>query len=187
VQSRTRLANRGFTLIEVMITVVLIGILAGLGVYGVGKYIRTSKTSEATRMIASIKAAQESYKGETFAYLDVSGAKSVAALTSFYPRTTPDTKIHGWGDVSTTVGQRWRELGVRPDGPVYFAYGCAAGSAADAVSGHGSSQTVTNWPANVTAPWYVVRAVGDLDGDGTRSNFVSASFTDQIIVDKEDE
>jgi prepilin-type N-terminal cleavage/methylation domain-containing protein len=187
VQSRARLATRGFTLVEVMITVVIIGILAGLGVYGVGKYIRSSKTSEATRMIGSIKAAQESYKGETFTYLDVSGAKSIATLTSFYPRTTPDSKIHGWGDVSTAVGQRWRELGVQPDGPVYFAYGCAAGLAADAVSGHGSSETINNWPGNAGAPWYVVRAVGDLDGDSTRSNFVSASFTGQIFIDREDE
>ena len=169
-----------------MVTIVIIGILAGLAVYGVGKYLRASKSSEATRMIAAIKSAQESYKGETFNYLDVSGAKSVATLATFYPTTTPDNRMRGWGDTSTPVGQRWRDLGVRPDSPVYFAYGCAAGTQADTVSGAGL--TITNWPpAGFAAPWYVVRAVGDLDADTTYSNFVSSSFTGQVFIERDDE
>jgi type IV pilus assembly protein PilA len=170
-----------------MIIVVIMGILAGLAVYGVGKYVRAAKTGEAIQMIGSIKAAQESYKSETFTYLDVSGAKSLASMSSFYPTTAPDGKLRGWGDVSTDVGKAWRSLGVEPDGPVRFAYGCAAGGAGDAVAAHGTSQTVANWPATLTAPWYVVRAVGDLDADSTRSIYVSGSFTGQIIIDKEGE
>lgn len=186
-QVRTRLANRGFTLIEVMITVAIMGILAGLAVYGVGKYIRSSKSGEAVAMIASIKSAQEAYKAETFVYLDVSGSNKLDNMSSFYPTDDPDDRLRGWGDVSTDVGKAWRSLGVNPGGPVRFAYGCAAGTAANAVAAHGTTQTVDNWPTTSGSPWYVVRAVGDLDNDNTNSVFVSASFTGQIIIDKEGE
>jgi hypothetical protein len=48
--------------------------------------------------------------------------------------------------------------------------------------------TVANWPSSSNgAPWYVVRAVGDLDADGIQSVYASASFTGQVIVDKEGE
>jgi type IV pilus assembly protein PilA len=187
VQVRARLATRGFTLIEVMITVAIIGILASLAVYGVGKYIRSSKSGEATTMIGAIKAAQEAYKAETFLYLDVSGVNNINDLSTFYPTNDPDDQLRGWGDVSTNVGRAWRSLGVNPGGPVRFTYGCAAGTAAHAVSGPGTSETVENWPATSSAPWYVVRAVGDLDDDGTESVFVSASFTGQIIIEREGE
>jgi type IV pilus assembly protein PilA len=187
VRARRNLTARGFTLVEVMVTVAIMGILAGLAVYGVGKYIRASKTGEALQMIGAIKAAQETYKSDTFAYLDVSGTNDLANMSSFYPTINPDDKLRGWGDVSTPVGQKWRALGVAPDAPVRFAYGCAAGGAGDAVTGHGSSQTVANWPTAISAPWYVVRAVGDFDGDDNDSIYASASFTGQIIVDREGE
>jgi type IV pilus assembly protein PilA len=187
VQVRARLATRGFTLIEVMITVAIMGILASLAVYGVGKYIRSSKSGEATTMIAAIKAAQEAYKAETFLYLDVSGVNNIDDMSTFYPTNDPDDQVRGWGEVTTKVGQRWRALGVNPGGPVRFTYGCAAGTAANAVAGPGTSEPVENWPATSSAPWYVVRAVGDLDDDDTRSVFVSASFTGQILIDKEGE
>jgi type IV pilus assembly protein PilA len=186
VQVRTRLANRGFTLIEVMITVAIMGILAGLAVYGVGKYIRSSKSGEAVAMIASIKSAQEAYKAETFLYLDVSGNNELVE-SSFYPTGDPDDRLHGWGDVSTDVGKAWQSLGVNPGGPVRFAYGCAAGTAAKAVPAHGTTLTLSDWPTTSGSPWYVVRAVGDLDNDDTKSRFVSASFTGHIIIDKEGE
>jgi type IV pilus assembly protein PilA len=179
---------RGFTLIEAMVVVAIVGILATLGVYGVRKYILSAKASEAIQMIGSIKAAQESYKSETFSYLDVSGSSSMDDLTKFYPTSTPSNKAHGWGDTSTDQGKAFQTLGVHADAPVYFAYGCAAGDGSNAVPAPGTSMTVDNWPSTSGgAPWYVVRAVGDLDADDVQSVYVSASFTGQIIVDKEGE
>jgi len=139
-------------------------------------------------MIGSIKAAQESYRSETFAYLDVSGAHALADkdFSTFYPTTTPGSQAVQWGDaagVPTSVP--WQTLGVIADAPVRFTYGCAADAADTSVTGAG--MTVGNWPEKSTQPWYVVRAVGDLDGDKTYSNFVSSSFVGQIFIDKEGE
>jgi len=180
---RSKRHASGFTLIELMVTVAIVGVLATLAVYGVGKYIRSSKSSEAIQMIGSIKAAQEQYRAETFAYKDPNGDHTL----TYYPATTPSNQAVAWGVASPGQGAAFRELGVRPDAPVRFVYGCAAGGGNDSVPGAGTSYTVTGWPTTQTQPWYVVRAAGDLDADGTQSIFVSASFVDRIFIDNEGE
>jgi prepilin-type N-terminal cleavage/methylation domain-containing protein len=182
VRPTQRRINRGFTLVELMAVVAIVAILATLATYGVNKYIQSSKSSEAIQMIGSIKAAQEQYRAETFAYLDVSGSH---ALTNHYPATSPSKSVYGWGDTSTAQGKKFLELGVVADAPVHFVYACAAGDGSSSVPPAG--MTVANWPSTMQQPWYVVQALGDLDGDGVKSTFVSSSFTSRIFTDKEGE
>lgn len=165
--------------------VAIVAILATLSVYGVRKYIQASKSSEAIQMIGSIKAGQESYRAETFTYLDVSGSNS---LSVFYPMSTPSNKAYAWGDLSSAPGKAYQTLGVSPDAPVYLAYACAAGDGSIAIPSPGVTPTTGSWPSSSDgAPWYVVKAVGDLDADGTTSTYVSSSFLGQIIIDKDGE
>ena len=164
--------------------VAIVGILATLAVYGVKKYLASSKSAEAIQMIGSIKAAQESYRSETFNYLDVSGAHALSGLSTFYPTSSPSPQGVQWGVTSTAQGAAWQTLGITASAPVRFTYGCAAGTTENVAA---PGMTVANWPATLTQPWYVVRAVGDLDGDGTYSNFVSSNFAGQIFIDKEGE
>lgn len=180
--------SRGFTLVELMAVVAIVGILATLAVYGVRKYIQSAKASEAIQMIGAIKTAQEAYKSETFGYLDVSGSHTLSGTTGFYPTATPSSKAYGWGSLTSEQGKAFRTLGVQADAPVRFAYGCAAGDGSNPIPGHGTSQVIANWPSESGGvPWYVARAVGDLDDDGDQSIYTSGSFTGQIIIDKEGE
>jgi len=161
-----------------MVVVAIVAVLAALATYGVSKYVSSSKTSEAVHMISTIKAAQETYKDETFTYLDVSGSRT---LTNYYPvNATPGQSKVQWGGTDVVSG-RWSELGVNAAGPVLFVYACAAGAAADAFPAPGADITITNWPAAQTAPWYIVKAYADLASGGDQSVFVGASFTSQLV------
>jgi prepilin-type N-terminal cleavage/methylation domain-containing protein len=181
VRALQRGINRGFTLVEMMVVVAITGLLATVAVYGVNKYIQSSKSTEAIQMIGAIKAAQEQYRIETYTYKDVSGTNTL----TYYPQSSPTNKAYAWGDTTSVEGLGYRELGVSTDAPVRFVYGCAAGLSNNKVPT--PAMSVANWPATSQQPWYVVQALGDFDADGVQSVYVSSSFTSRVFADREGE
>src|SRR5689334_1283999 len=51
----TARSEEGFTLVELMIVVAIIGVLAALAVYGIARYMKHAKTAEATRALGDIE------------------------------------------------------------------------------------------------------------------------------------
>ena len=165
---------------ELMAVVAIVGILAMIATVSVRKYVASSKTTEAVQMIGSIKGAQETYKDETFKYLNVS--TDLSGSGSFFPANPKpgQQKMNFAG--SGVMADAWHQLGVLSDAPVLFVYACTAGSAATPVTGL-VDMTVANWPTNLGKPWYAVEARADLNGDGTtpKTVFVSGSFAGEIF------
>ncbi len=139
----------GFTLIELMIGVVIVGILAGLAIPSFQGYVYRSRVSEAVSMLNEIKQRQESYRSKYGQYCAVNGLDWGA----YNPATLPGVNPVPW---PTTIA--WEQLGVVPPGPVRFQYATVAGGPADTPPASSNLQ-----PGDF---WYAAQAQGDLDGDG---------------------
>jgi len=176
---RNRRHTRGVTLIELMIVVAMVGVLAALGTVGYKRYISSAKTSEATQMLGTIKSSQEAFKAETFRYFNVSGD-----LESYYPQGSVDdigTKKYAWeGGKPDSAGTNFQTLGVTSSAPVQYGYAVQAGSANQDLPNLPLGFATPTWP-DPGGPWYVAVAAGDLDGDGTRSGFMTSSLHGEII------
>jgi type IV pilus assembly protein PilA len=184
--------SRGFTLIELMIVVVIVGILATLAVVGYRKLVQSSHVSEATGMVQNIRVAQEAYHSETQIYADISTAfpDGVTATAGLYPRTPQYGVVTAWGAACTAclAGMDWSMLPLHVDGPVLFGYATVAGAAnlvptPATVSVNGGTVT---FPNPSTADWYIIGAEGELDNNPSgRTVVYGTSWTNQLLVSNE--
>jgi len=176
--SARRAAARGFTMAELMAVVAIVGILALIATVGYRKYVAHAKTAEVMTMFSAIKIAEEAYKDETFQYLGPS--PDLTSASSFYPDNSAPGKQKMNFAGAGTGATAWQQLGVQAAGPVLFVYACTAG-ANSAPTALGSDITVSNWPSTVAAPWYVVKARADIQGNGVSTVFATASFTGDLF------
>jgi prepilin-type N-terminal cleavage/methylation domain-containing protein len=173
---RSNACDPGFTLIELMIVVVIMGVLSTLATYGVRKYLLEAKKAEAASMLTQIRVAEEAYRDETFNYL---GATS---FDQWHPTSTPGGQKYSWGAASTVRTQFFDPLGVSPDGVVEYAYAVVAGTAG---SGLPTIPTTTSFAfPTPTGPFYIAMAKADLDDDGTYTYALTYSGTSAIHIDQ---
>jgi type IV pilus assembly protein PilA len=170
--------SRGFTLIEMMIVVVIVGILATLAVLGYRSLIRSSHVTEATGMVQNIRIAQESYHAETQRYANVS-----SGLDQYYPGTPAYNVARGWGAAADFKDVPWSALPVHVDGPVLFGYATVAGSPGDGFSPPTTVDAVTvSFPTPVT-DWFIINAKGVLDTSASvHTQVIGSSWTNQVSV-----
>jgi len=73
---------RGFTLLELVVVVIILGILATLGFTQYTKMVEKGRTSEAKMVLGQIRSAQQAYRLEYGAYTTVMGNLSVQPPTA---------------------------------------------------------------------------------------------------------
>lgn len=158
--------RNGFTTIELLIGVAIVGILAALAIPTFKGYVYRGRVNEAVRILAEIKTRQEAYRGRFGNYAAVSGSGDWSAAT-YTPSTVPGENPVAW---PSSAG--WEELGLSPPGPVRFRYATVAGMP-------GSTPPASSNLDNTTF-WYAAQAEGDLDGDG--QTFIMEVYSDSRVM-----
>ncbi len=165
-----RRADQGFTLIELMIVVAIIGILAAVAIPSFQAYLQRSKTSEAVTFLGEIRQRQEAYRAEFGQYCSASAAPGTAiGGGAWHPASLPT----GGSRVVWGTNAGWNQLGASPDGPTLFQYRTTAGPP-------GTSPGVPSFPG--TDFWFVAHARGDLDADGRRMIVEVVSPSNRIFI-----
>ena len=140
----------GFTLVELMIVVVILGILAAVAIPAFTRYVKRSKTSEAAGNIAKI------YQGELTYYQGAleRGFSSFVNANTLTPGADPGSAKFAANIALWNSSTAWTAIGFSLDSAHYYAYACPGSTA---VTADGTA--------------FTAYAIGDLDGDNTNSTY----------------
>jgi len=156
--------SRGFTLIELMVVVAILGILAAVAIPAFVKYARRSKTAEAEQMLAYIfRQGSAYYVGERVPNQGTGTLVSSDCMPDTAGPTppAPPAQTRRTADFPAAFAT-WEALQIHTGDPLYFIYTFD-------VPG-GSTCNLRNAGA------FTARAEGDQDGDGIPSLFERAAF-----------
>jgi type IV pilus assembly protein PilA len=165
--------QRGYTLVELMIAVSIVGVLAALAMYGVRAYVASSKTAEAKQKVGIIAQhavaayERERSSGDAVALGVHDGANHQLCQSStwvpaefakvqgtkYQPNSADGEDFQVGNDTSS-----WKCLRFHIDEPIYYQYHYEAGGTGD-------------WSGVLTGDYFVAQARGDTDADGTAALF----------------
>jgi general secretion pathway protein G len=98
-QDHKNLIERGFTLVELLIVIVILGILAGIVVFAVGNLTNNAQSNACATEKNTLVTADEAYKAQNGSYTDTAGLVSAGLLKS----TPSYYSINNSGVVSVTA------------------------------------------------------------------------------------
>ena len=164
--------QRGYTLIELLLVVVMVGVLATIALVGYRKWINYARTADTKNILLGLTMGLKAYYDDTGGYLDCS-----SSYTDYYPIATgPNGRKHTFHNPKHSDYPCWRLFAGDTDSPTTMVFTIRAGNAGTGIVPPPTKQTKLNFGSPPTTPWYVLVAEGDLDDNGVHSYFVANSL-----------
>lgn len=119
---RENTARRGFSLIELLIVIIIIGVLSAISVSLLSGSVRRAKRSEAIATLGAIRAAERQYYSENNSYTNASGSGGFFPMNRYLSRESANGRYYRPECYSATISspiayniscnsQRFRPLG----------------------------------------------------------------------------
>jgi type IV pilus assembly protein PilA len=143
--------RKGFTLVELMIVVAIIGILAAIAIPNFLQFRLKAKTSEAKSNLGAIRSTEVAYFAEWDFYIGNQAATPIANRAG-----SPNKE-------SWVITTRFSILGFAPEGSVFYSY------------------ALTGADFETSSVGMTMEAIGDLDDDSVLSTFYVTDSTNEIL------
>jgi prepilin-type N-terminal cleavage/methylation domain-containing protein len=175
--------SAGFTLVELMITAAILGILVAVAVPVLSRYVKESVITEGVSNVQQILIAEQAFYSRQEVYTDGWGISCGLCPTN----AVNQGRRRVWPANNCGINP-WIDLGWRPDGEVAFCYTVFSpyvnGVMTLAPAGlPDQNEWGINWATQVGAnlvPWVAVQATADWDGDN-QNTFIRTNSVNQEV------